>query len=1177
MPISATMPSRRLSRRFSPAVLAASLAVLTINAIYCPPSLADEPDSADPLITWTKTFGDYGSSSAPGSFDQINSAESLIEGGVLVAGTYDGSGQASRSDKRGKADAAIGHYSDDGALQWSTLVGGSQADSFANARVAKDGNYIAAGFTQSSDEDLGSHPSAGRKDILIAKISSNDHSVMKIVTLGGSDSEEITRITTTHDGGYLGVGYTHSKDGDIARLTGKTTTDRDALVVKFNADLDVEWAHTIGGSGNALIQDEFRSVINDPTGGWVAIGTSSSSDGDLKDLNKGKRDILAVKIGSDGSTQWVKTYGGSSDDYGISIARAHNRDFDKNKDFITATTEDMVDGYVIAATSSSTDGDFAKVTPTDNPTKSAAILRIAQDGSLLKVETLTSSADVEASQVLPVSDGFFLTGTYRSVDKDLTGVQSYGDSDIFLAHYTPDLTRLNIHSLGGNAKEIVSQIYPGMKDNYYLVGSTRSTDGPFTSLVQGKYDGFIMSLNASTLESYPTKRQLIPVEAWKMTEDSVSMMNPLVHPSAYVETSGNLHQVTVYLVRNTIAGYEFSPSNLGAITYERDGVMKKAKVNYDASTDVKSFTMILNDLSSPVHVAIKEMMGEEVRLSFTPSQAEKTDAPPTFPARENSSPIFPTTWKQTVGGSDTDFANEVAVLIDGSIVVGGETYSPDLSETSAISGGSNAFIAHYDGGGRPIMTTLFGGTERDSRAYISALSGRDDAGFYAAGSYKEDHGVAPTGVFADTDTEKSLHGDQDAFIARFAPNHQMVWINSFAGSRHDQVKDLVTLADQSVVALIETLSTDGDVPEGARGNVDLVLTRYSPTGEQMWATALSGYNIESSQRGLALKANGNILVAGYTNSGSGTFEGLDFFGNSSYDFDLFVAEYSPTGEKISMKSFGGEANDYLKAITATSDGGYLLAGSTRSTLHAFQNKGRGYDNAFLIKIGSDNAVQWSDVITSIESSEGRSIVEMPDKTIALFGETRGTGMDFQDLNKGSLDSFVALYSPDGKRTRLRTIGGSNTDYAAAMEMLDENHIVGLMSSKSADIDLENHHVAAEDGLLFAFSIFEDKDADAHPLPSVDPSPSSSKSPSSSPMPESPSPDVNSPSASPTSIQPSPSSAASVNPIPQPTSGERNPDEDRTANLYESASLKRVHPRPSALPVTGGSRLAVCPV
>ena len=259
----------------------------------------------------------------------------------------------------------------------------------------------------------------------------------------------------------------------------------------------------------------------------------------------------------------------------------------------------------------------------------------------------------------------------------------------------------------------------------------------FEGKLKGKYDGFLASLAGTTLEQYAEEKYLVPVEAWKANEDSLSMMAPLLYKDAYVEKIGFKYTVTIYFTNATIMGTQVSASTLGEVSYEKNGEMIAVlKDEYDEVTQVKTVTLEVDDLDTPVKLHIDKAMGD-IRLSFSSKDMVETTNPPYFAPVEVEQPDFKTSWKVNIGGSDYDYTDDMTVLKNGNIVAVGQSYSNDGDFQNLLKGGSIAYINQYDPKGELLKTLTLGGTEYDSIAYAAKVCGLDDGGFVVSGGYQE--------------------------------------------------------------------------------------------------------------------------------------------------------------------------------------------------------------------------------------------------------------------------------------------------------------------------------------------------------------------------------------------------------------------------------------------------------
>ena len=1025
-------------------------------------------------VQWTKLFGATGTSAIAGLCDNVAQTQRLIDGGFVAAGTIAEEKTPSSEHAKGKSDAVLARYDINGNELWRTYVEGEKADSFNSVTETDDGGFLAVGVTQSNQFDLEGKAKGG-KDGLLAKFDA-DGNVVKTATFGGSDADELTRVIPALDGGFIAVGCTNSTDGDIEQ-TGKSEGDRDAVIAKFDDDLNLVWVNRVGGTKDESIsgaqQDSFTDVVQmqaahalDATGedvevsaGYVAIGYSNANNGDLAGQNKGGQDVLVTKFDANGKVEWVRSFGGSAEDKATSIARAVS-----TNSVPSEGTPTYDNGFVISGTTKSTDGAFAGREAAD-ASSAGFVMRLSATGEVRWTSLLEDSSAVTADSVVCAPEGYLVAGVHSAADLDFTGTKSYGKKDAYVAHLSEDGVRLGTETLGGADDESVARLAPSGTDDYLLCGYTKSNDGMFTG-TQGKTDGFVSSISADALLTHAEQKTLVPVAALKANEDTSSMMAPMLYKDAYVERTGDQYTVTVYFTRATIMGSEVSPTILGAVSYDRgDGVMVDAlSDSYDGKTRVKSTTIKLTSLDKPVAIHIEGSMGD-VRLSFDPSAATDTETPPYFAPVEVTLPDFEYAWKAQFGGTSEDYAADTTVLANGNLLAVGQTYSQDGDFDGLQRGPACAFVQERDAQGSVVRTFELGGMENGYSSYAASVDALADGGFMLCGGYTSSTGV-PAGDFASLNVEGAVFGQTDSYVARFDAAGNVVWMRGLSGSGHDQAKQVRATADGGCVALFETSSHDGDLEgEANRGIFNLVVVKYDAGGEVQWQRTIGGTNLESSDFGLDVLANGNYVVGGIKSSYNYDFEGAQEFGNT---FDLFATEISAqTGESVWLNTYGGSSNEYLNGVTATSDGGFIMVGDTKSGDGTFAASATGYDNSYVMKLDATGAVEWVSALKSSEYNEAERVVELADRYIVL-GNSNGTDFDFKDLNKGSSDVYVAQFDKQGKHLALDVIGGSSGDYAAQITAVNDYQVNVFMYGESADGDFAERPQGSNDAMLLTY-------------------------------------------------------------------------------------------------------------
>ncbi|HRW94061.1 MAG TPA: hypothetical protein P5560_13995, partial [Thermotogota bacterium] len=220
-----------------------------------------------------------------------------------------------KSNSLGLWDAWIVKMGASGKLEWEKSFGGNDNDSIRDIVQTYDGGYVFVGFTHSKEIE-GHH---GQKDWLVGKIDfRGDLQWMK--AFGGSGYDMAYSVVETKDKNLVITGYTFSRNGDLEGHD--VQGNGDFWILKLSQNADILWSKTYGGSG----WDEPRCIRQTSDQGFILTGVTGSPDGDVKQ-NNGGWDIWLVKLDRNGNLQWEKTFGGSSHEKAFSVIENHRREF----------------------------------------------------------------------------------------------------------------------------------------------------------------------------------------------------------------------------------------------------------------------------------------------------------------------------------------------------------------------------------------------------------------------------------------------------------------------------------------------------------------------------------------------------------------------------------------------------------------------------------------------------------------------------------------------------------------------------------------------------------------------------------------------------------------------------------------------------------------------------------
>jgi hypothetical protein len=423
-------------------------------------------------INWTKCFG--------GTKGDGGESIITVPDGYIVAG-YSASSDGNLSfNHGGNHDAWILKLDIFGNLVWQKTYGGSADDIALSIVQTNDGGYIFTGHTNSNDGDVGGlhNPSGGQDDIWVVKI--NDTGMIEWQKcLGGSKEEQGLCIRQTADNGYIVSGITTSNDGDVSGLHDSD----DVWIIKLNNSGSLNWAKCYGGSGN---ESSCWSIQQTTDSGYIAAGSTDSHDGDFN-ASHGNYDLYLLKLGSDGSVKWTKTYGGTGGDGSFAVVQCSNY------------------GYVIGGVTNSINGDVNGVHIHNPQTEDAWVVRTDDTGKLIWQKCLGGSNNEGAYSLLQVSDSEFVIGCgAQSTDGDVTDYKG-GVFDWWLVDLKErDIT--GIETLQGSADATVSP-NPAQNSTFITMSSEeleknisyQITDLTGRILLQGKINSYRQQIDISNL------------------------------------------------------------------------------------------------------------------------------------------------------------------------------------------------------------------------------------------------------------------------------------------------------------------------------------------------------------------------------------------------------------------------------------------------------------------------------------------------------------------------------------------------------------------------------------------------------------------------------------------------------------------------------------------------------
>jgi hypothetical protein len=251
-------------------------------------------------LQWQKSLGGD-------NYDLAYSIQETIDGGFIFAGRTN-SNNGDVSGNHGAYDYWVVKLDISGNVLWQKCLGGSEDDEAYSIQQTIDEGYVVAGFSASYNGDI-TAPKPGGSDYWIVKLDYVGNIVWE-KSLGGSSADYGYSIQETMDGGFVITGDAWSNDGDISGNHGGD----DFWITKVDSSGNIVWENAIGGSNI----DYGKSIHQTSKGEFIAVGASHSNNGDIS-TNNGHKDYLILKLDTTGNLLWEKSLGGTNHDVAFSL------------------------------------------------------------------------------------------------------------------------------------------------------------------------------------------------------------------------------------------------------------------------------------------------------------------------------------------------------------------------------------------------------------------------------------------------------------------------------------------------------------------------------------------------------------------------------------------------------------------------------------------------------------------------------------------------------------------------------------------------------------------------------------------------------------------------------------------------------------------------------------------
>jgi len=297
-------------------------------------------------------------------------------------------------------------------------------------------------------------------------------------------------------------------------------------------------------------------------------------------------------------------------------------------------------------------------------------------------------------------------------------------------------------------------------------------------------------------------------------------------------------------------------------------------------------------------------------------------------------------WDRIFGGERTDIGYSVQQTRDGGYIIAGVT-------ESFGAGKQEAWLIKTDAHGNEDWNKTFGGPRDDLARSVQQTT---DGGYIIAGS---------------TYSHNAAHLSQMVWLIKTDADGNKIWDRIFGGPLDNWGNSVQQTNDGGYIITGATKSY------GQGGKSALWLIKTDADGNEAWDRTFSrqgdtvGYSVQQTKDG------GYIITGSIVPVGSITGE-------------IWLIKTDSNGNEVWDKILGGSGEDVGKSVQQTSDGGYIIVGSNPYSVVS--------QGIWLIKTDANGNMVWDRIFGESGWNEGKSVQQTSDGGYIITGSTYPGGV-----------------------------------------------------------------------------------------------------------------------------------------------------------------------------------------
>ncbi|MDD2965650.1 MAG: hypothetical protein PHU33_17035, partial [Bacteroidales bacterium] len=335
----------------------------------------------------------------------------------------------------------------------------------------------------------------------------------------------------------------------------------------------------------------------------------------------------------------------------------------------------------------------------------------------------------------------------------------------------------------------------------------------------------------------------------------------------------------------------------------------------------------------------------------------------------------------------------------------------------------------------------FGGTKED----------------YATDVVYFNHGYYMLGRTQSIDGDISFFhgGPDDVWLVRTDSTGNMLWEKTYGGSESEDSKRIFESTDGNLYILAGTNSTDGDITNNPFPMTPAYwFLKIDTTGNILWEKTLGGSGGDFETYATPT-SDGGIVAIGYSNSSDGDVS--VHYGA----YDMWMVKLNAQGEKQWDFTLGNEDFDFPYAVIQTSDGGFLVGGSSAFTQGGnLSCNQHGKADAVVVKLDSLRNIEWTQCYGGSDYDGVTRLIEVADGYV-FGGYTMSDDGQVTGWHGGD-DIWIVKIDFQGSIVWQKCLGGTRNEYIKNISKESDGSYVLFGITQSYDGDVSgNHNIVPE--------------------------------------------------------------------------------------------------------------------